>query len=88
MLSSLTRMMAVEFAPAITVNAVAPGLILPPAGKSESYLAALADTVPLRRYGDPSDLAHAVIFLLKSCFITGQVIFVDGGRHLREYPHG
>ncbi len=87
-LAALTRMMAVEFAPAVAVNAVAPGLILPPAGRDETYLAALADTVPLQRHGDPDDIAQAAVFLLKSTFITGQVIFVDGGRHLREYPHG
>ena len=87
-LAALTRMMAVEFAPGVAVNAVAPGLILPPAGQDETYLAALADTVPLQRHGGPDDIAQAALFLLKSTFITGQVIFVDGGRHLREYPHG
>lgn len=84
----LTRMTAVEFAPYISVNSVAPGLILPPEGKDERYLEKLADTVPLRRHGDPRDVTDAVLFLLKSNFITGQVIFVDGGRHLMEYCHG
>ena len=84
----LTRMTAVEFSPHISVNSVAPGLILPPGGKDESYLEALASTVPLRRHGDPRDVTDAVLFLLKSNFITGQVIFVDGGRHLMENCHG
>ncbi len=83
MLFELTRMMAIEFAPAVQVNAVAPGLILPPEGQDESYLAALADTNPLRRYGNEKDIADAVLFLLNSTFITGQVIFVDGGRHMK-----
>lgn len=83
MLYSLTRMMAIEYAPKVRVNAVAPGLILPPEGKDEHYLAALAHTNPLQRYGEPRAVTEAVLFLLRSAFITGQVIFLDGGRHLR-----
>lgn len=81
----LTRMTAVEFAPDITVNGVAPGLILPPPGKDVNYLNELAATVPLKRHGGPEDIVDAVIFLLRSDFITGQVINVDGGRHLMEH---
>jgi len=88
MLFELTRMMALEFAPAIRVNAVAPGLILPPAGKDEGYLASLAHTNPLNRYGAVDDVTSAVLFLLQSPFITGEVIFVDGGRHLRGNTYG
>jgi pteridine reductase len=80
----LTKMTAIEFAPDITVNAVAPGLILPPSGKDQSYLDGLAKTVPLKRHGAPEDVVNAVFFLLGSEFITGQVIYVDGGRHLAE----
>ena len=87
-LSALTEMMAVEFAPAITVNGVAPGLILPPAGKGQDYLDRLSSTVPLKRHGDPGDIADAVLYLLESEFVTGQVIFVDGGRHLMEHGRG
>jgi pteridine reductase len=83
MLSSLTRMMAVEFAPAVRVNAVAPGLILPPPGKDESYLKSLESTNPLECHGDPEDVAAAVRFLLESAFVTGQIIYVDGGRHMK-----
>ena len=81
----LTKMTALEFAPGITVNAVAPGLILPPPGKDMSYLEELAATMPLKRHGGPPDIVDAVLFLLRSDFITGQVIYVDGGRHLTEY---
>jgi pteridine reductase len=89
MLSLITRMLAVKLAPHFTVNAVAPGLILPPPGKDQSYLDRLVATVPLQRHGSPADIANAVLFLLESDFITGQVIYVDGGRHLREYEaHG
>ncbi len=84
----LTKMCAVEFAPNITVNGVAPGLILPPAGKDEHYLDQLAQTVPLKQHGKPQDISEAILFLLKSDFVTGQIIYVDGGRHLMEEPHG
>ncbi len=87
-LAQFTRMMALSYAPAITVNGVAPGLILPPPGKDESYLEKLKNTVPLKRHGDPQDIADAVCFLLTSDFMTGEVIYVDGGRHLLEYIGG
>ncbi len=82
-LAALTGMMAIEFAPFARVNAVAPGLILPPPGEGQEYLEAQSAGVPLRRPGDPKDIARAVVFLLKSSFITGQVLYVDGGSHLR-----
>jgi pteridine reductase len=85
---AMTRMMALAYAPDITVNAVGPGLILPPPGQDESYIDRLVDTVPLKKHGNPEDIAEAIVFLLKSDFITGQIIFVDGGRHLKEYNSG
>jgi NAD(P)-dependent dehydrogenase (short-subunit alcohol dehydrogenase family) len=88
-LFELTKMMALDFAPDITVNAVAPGLILPPPGQTQEYLEKRKETVPLRRFGSPEQIARAVVFLAQSDFITGEVIFVDGGRHLAEYKqHG
>ncbi|HPO15697.1 MAG TPA: SDR family oxidoreductase [Candidatus Hydrogenedentes bacterium] len=83
MLLTLTRIMAVEFAPKVRVNAVAPGLILPPEGKDAAYLESLKDTNLLHRYGSTEGVSEAVLFLLRSGFITGQVIYVDGGRNLR-----
>lgn len=81
----LTKMMALQYAPDITVNGVAPGLILPPPGKDESYLTKLKDTVPLREVGDPRYVAEAIVYLAKSEYVTGELIFVDGGRHLKQY---
>ena len=82
-LSHLTDMLAIELAPRFTVNAVAPGPILPPAGCGEGYLLTKARELPLKRAGSPQDVARAVVFLLESPFITGQTIFVDGGGHLQ-----
>jgi len=87
-LAVMTRMLALKYAPDITVNGVAPGLILPPPGQDQSYLDKLVHTVPLKRHGDAQDIADAVLYLLKSDFLTGEVIYVDGGRHLLEYIGG
>jgi NAD(P)-dependent dehydrogenase (short-subunit alcohol dehydrogenase family) len=87
-LARLTKMLAIELAPAITVNGVAPGLILPPSGKDEAYLQQLAEAVPLKRHGSPEDIARAVVFLAASDFITGEVVYVDGGAHLGGAGHG
>lgn len=88
MLFSLTRMMALEFAPALTVNAIAPGLILPPPGKDEAYLQSLVHSNPLQKHGSARDITRALLFLLESDFITGQVLFVDGGRHIKGCVYG
>jgi len=85
MLAAITKMCALEFAPRIRVNAVAPGLILPPPGETSAYLTRLKNTVPLKMHGRPEDIAAAVVFLAKSPFITGETIFVDGGKHLLAY---
>lgn len=83
-LEYLTRHLALELAPAFRVNAVAPGLILAPAGEGPDYLDRLKGSVPLGTHGEPEDIAEAVLYLLKSGYVTGQTLFVDGGRHLRD----
>jgi len=88
MLFSITRMLALELAPDVKVNAVAPGLILPPPGEGADYLTTWAHTNPLQRHGSPEDVARAVLFLLRSPFVTGQVLYVDGGRHMKGRVHG
>ena len=81
-LAELTAMAARELAPGIRVNAVAPGLILPPPGEGDEYLEAMAAGVPLARTGSPRDVAEAVTSLIENEYVTGQVIYVDGGEHL------
>jgi NAD(P)-dependent dehydrogenase (short-subunit alcohol dehydrogenase family) len=87
-LEIITRSLALKYAPHITVNAVAPGLILPPEGKDRSYLETLKNTLPLKRIGSISDITDAVLFLLHSDFITGQILFIDGGKHLLQTIEG
>jgi pteridine reductase len=80
-LKAATMLCASEFAPRIRVNGVAPGLILPPAGKDDSYLKKLQNRVPLRTHGSPKDIADAAVFLATSRYITGEILHVDGGRY-------
>lgn len=88
MLEVLTKSMALKLAPNITVNGIAPGLILPPEGKDLSYLEERKNTVPMKKYGSLADIVEAVVFFLKSDFITGQIIYVDGGKHLIQSFEG
>jgi hypothetical protein len=88
LLHTFTCMMAREFAPRVRVNAIAPGLILPPSGEDESYLRRLAPANPLQAVGSAGDILRALFYLLDSPFVTGQVLYVDGGRHLRGAIYG
>ena len=88
MLETLTESMALRLAPNITVNGVAPGLILPPRGESLTYLEQRKDTVPLKKYGSTAEVLHAILFLLRNDFVTGQIIYVDGGKHLIQTMEG
>lgn len=82
-LKALTRQLAVELAPDVLVNAVAPGAILEPAGGArEETLKAIEGRIPLGRFGSPEDISRTVLFLAQADYITGQTIVVDGGRSL------
>ncbi len=83
MLADITAMLAIELAPRVRVNAVAPGLVLPPPGRDESYVESRKRTNLLESRGTPDDVAEAVLFLVLSSFVTGQIVYVDGGRHLK-----
>jgi pteridine reductase len=78
----LTKSLAKELAPKIAVNCVAPGPILKPPGLSDEEDAEVLQNTPLARWGGSEEIAKAVLFLLDSEFITGQVIYVDGGRSI------
>lgn len=87
-LASLTRSLALELAPDIRVNGVAPGAILWPEEEG-SYDAAMRrktiEMTPMQRLGDPQDIASTVAFLACDApFVTGQTITVDGGRGLAD----
>jgi pteridine reductase len=79
----MTRALALDLAPEVRVNAIAPGAILwPESGKSSTEQQALLARIPLARCGTPEDVASAVRWLLQSPYVTGEVLRVDGGRSL------
>src|SRR5262249_35785305 len=78
----LMRVLALERAPAVRVNATAPGTALPPEGWSEEQRSALEPRIPLGHVGRAEDVAGAVVHLARSEWITGTEIVVDGGRSL------
>ena len=82
LLKDFTKISAVELAPNFRVNAIAPGLILPPEGKDESYLLNLAKDIPLKTIGNLDEILKALQFILDSDFFTGQILYIDGGEHL------
>jgi NAD(P)-dependent dehydrogenase (short-subunit alcohol dehydrogenase family) len=77
----LTRCLAKELAPEVRVNAIAPGTITMPEDPRE-WEEDFIKRAPLRRSGKPWDVEETVVFLVRSEFITGQMIVVDGGRTL------
>lgn len=82
-LITLTEIMAQALAPNITVNALALGAILPPAGSESGYMDRLAAQLPLQQTGSPADVVAGVLFLLEgSDFITGATVPIDGGDRL------
>jgi NAD(P)-dependent dehydrogenase (short-subunit alcohol dehydrogenase family) len=81
-LLALTRQLALEFAPEVRVNAVAPGPVLPPPNYSAEKIARTAARTLLERWGSPEDVASAVLFLVQADYITGDTITVDGGERL------
>jgi NAD(P)-dependent dehydrogenase (short-subunit alcohol dehydrogenase family) len=79
---ALTESLALELAPEILVNAIAPGPILAPPDLTPEENMEVIKATPLLRWGGAVEIAKAVLFLIDSDFITGECIRVDGGRHL------
>ena len=81
-IQAVVEAMALELAPAVLVNAIAPGPILPPKGMTAREYKAVIQATPLARWGGAEEIAKAVRFLCQTDFMTGETIRVDGGRHL------
>ncbi|WP_193335124.1 SDR family oxidoreductase [Devosia beringensis] len=80
-----TRTLAQTLAPAIRVNAVGPGPVLPHSRQDQAAFDAGIAALPLQTHAGPDDIAQAVLMLLSTPSMTGQMLALDGGRHL-EYP--
>lgn len=80
----LTKVLARALAPDVTVNAIAPGAVLVPDDYDTDERERLARATPLRRLGNPGDVLSALLYLLEGGdFVTGEILVVDGGRHIR-----
>ena len=80
--AALTEAMALQLAPEILVNAIAPGPILAPPDLTAEENAQVLDATPLARWGGAEEIAKTVMFFVETDFVTGEFIRVDGGRHL------
>ena len=81
-LKDFTKLSATSCGPDFRVNGIAPGLILPPEGKDQSYLDDKAKQIPLQTSGDINQIQNAVRYLVENPFLTGQILYIDGGEHL------
>jgi pteridine reductase len=84
-LAASVRSMAAAFGARARVNAVAPGLVIPTADYNGAQMTKLASEMPLGSLPSAGSVADAVLFLAQAKDTTGQIIFADGGAHLRSY---
>lgn len=83
-LALLTRYLAAEYAPSVRVNGIAPGMVLRDEASSPAEWARMGrEFVPLKRPGRSADVVKALRFLADNTYVTGQILAVDGGRHLK-----
>ena len=87
-------MPALEFAPRIRINGIAPGVVLPASQRTSAYIEWRIEGIPLKRQGHPEHLVQALHYLLDNPFVAGQILFVDGGesinlegRHSENYAN-
>ncbi|MBF57942.1 SDR family NAD(P)-dependent oxidoreductase [Halomonas sp. FeN2] len=81
-LAEMTRMAALEFAPRIRINGIAPGVVLPASQRTSAYIEWRIEGIPLKRQGHPDHLVQALHYLLDNPFVAGQILFVDGGESI------
>jgi NAD(P)-dependent dehydrogenase (short-subunit alcohol dehydrogenase family) len=87
-LLAMTRQLAVDLSPHIRVNAVAPGAVLAPPAYGPAKIQKVAQRNLLNRWGSPEDVVQTVLFLIRSDFITGEVVVVDGGERYGRFKDG
>jgi NAD(P)-dependent dehydrogenase (short-subunit alcohol dehydrogenase family) len=87
---ALTRQLALELAPKVRVNAIAPGPMIPPVDYDQAKILRTADKTLLNRWGDPEDIQRTVHYIVETNYLTGVIIPVDGGQRFghRKYEEG
>lgn len=83
-LAEFTTLAAMEFSPRIRVNGIAPGVVLPGETRTRDYIDWRIQGIPLQRQGQVEDLIQALNYLLDNEFVTGQILFVDGGEGINH----
>ncbi|WP_404472124.1 SDR family oxidoreductase [Vreelandella venusta] len=81
-LADMTRMAALEFAPRLRINGIAPGVVLPASQRTSDYIQWRIDGIPVDHQGSPAHLVQALHYLLDNDFVAGQILFVDGGESI------
>ncbi|MEA4908959.1 MAG: SDR family oxidoreductase [Anaerolineaceae bacterium] len=84
---ALSRQLALDLAPQIRVNAVAPGPVLPPVRYTPEKIERTAKKALLGHWGTPDDVSQAVLYLVQADYVTGDVLVVDGGERLGHRKH-
>ena len=82
-LADFTRQAAVELAPDIRVNGIAPGLVLPGKNETEQAIKKFIKNSPLQEKAETDDIVDSIKFLLTANHVTGQILYVDSGKHLK-----
>lgn len=81
-LAEFTKLAAVELAPDVRVNGIAPGVVLPASVRSQDYIDWRIDGIPVKRQGETNNIVQALHYLLDNDFVCGQILTVDGGESL------
>jgi len=87
-LYSLTQSLALQFAPDVRVNAIGPGALLPDHYRDQAAIQAAHRETPLKRGTDPDEIYRTLRFFLDAPSVTGQMVALDGGRHLGPSRQG
>jgi short-subunit dehydrogenase len=83
-LAEFTKMLALEVAPNIRVNGIAPGYIIPEKNVSAEYVEKTPKLIPLQKIGNVKNIVQTLEFLLENDFINGQILSIDGGASLNH----
>lgn len=84
-LAETVKTLAIAYANRARINAIAPGFTLAPDSFSDEHVDRIAATMPLGANNSPDDIAQAALYLIKAQSVTGQILYVDGGAHLKSY---
>lgn len=81
-LAEMTKLAALELAPAVRVNGLAPGVVLPASVRTQKYIDWRIEGIPVKRQGNTNNITQALYYLLDNDFMCGQILTVDGGESL------